>query len=151
MRLGCTEAMALKILCKFISGRSHTFSLSAPNRSARKRTCCALSSAVTYNVRAGHAARSCMSSVLLPMPGSPPSKVTEPGTMPPPNTRSSSGIVVACGWPIEPSTSVMGLASPGATSDMPAASDTSGSSGPSTSSTSEFHAPQVMHRPDHLG
>ena len=28
--------------------------------------------------------------VLLPMPGSPPSKTTDPGTIPPPRTRSNS-------------------------------------------------------------
>src|SRR5882762_3205265 len=36
--------------------------------------------------RAAH----CMSSVDFPMPGSPPTSVTEPGTMPPPSTKSNS-------------------------------------------------------------
>ncbi len=36
------------------------------------------------------AAAACSISVDLPMPGSPPIKVTEPGTRPPPSTRSSS-------------------------------------------------------------
>jgi hypothetical protein len=36
----------------------------------------------------------CSSSVLLPMPGSPPISTTPPGTMPPPSTRSSSS------WPV---------------------------------------------------
>ena len=35
-----------------------------------------------------------MTSVDLPMPGSPPSKITEPGTKPPPVTRSSSAMPV---------------------------------------------------------
>ena len=42
-------------------------------------------------------ASSCSSSVLLPMPGSPPSNVTEPGTTPPPSTRSSSPMPVVPG------------------------------------------------------
>ena len=38
------------------------------------------------------AAEACISSVDLPMPGSPPSRITEPRTKPPPVTRSSSPI-----------------------------------------------------------
>ena len=37
----------------------------------------------------------CSSNVLLPMPGSPPMRVTEPATRPPSSTRSSSASVVA--------------------------------------------------------
>ena len=39
----------------------------------------------------------CSSNVDLPMPGSPPSRVTEPGTRPPPRTRSSSATPVGRG------------------------------------------------------
>ena len=39
-------------------------------------------------------AASCSSSVDLPMPGSPPISSAEPGTMPPPVTRSSSAMPV---------------------------------------------------------
>ena len=38
------------------------------------------------------AAEACISRVDLPMPGSPPSRITEPRTKPPPVTRSSSPI-----------------------------------------------------------
>ena len=37
-------------------------------------------------------AAACSSSVDLPMPGSPPSSTSDPGTMPPPSTRSNSSI-----------------------------------------------------------
>ena len=40
--------------------------------------------------RARSCAAACSSSVDLPMPGSPPSSTSEPGTMPPPSTRSNS-------------------------------------------------------------
>ena len=43
------------------------------------------------------AARACSTSVDLPIPGSPPSKVTDPGTSPPPSTRSSSATPVGTG------------------------------------------------------
>ena len=51
------------------------------------------SSALTSRHRAPRAAMTpsaWSSSVLLPMPGSPPSRVTDPATRPPPSTRSSS-------------------------------------------------------------
>ena len=55
------------------------------------------------------AAASCSSSVDLPMPGSPPISSAEPGTMPPPVTRSSSARPVGmrgdscpCPWPASP-------------------------------------------------
>ena len=72
---------------------SHSSSCTAPRRSARARTCDADSSADTYSTRRpprATSAATCRASVDLPMPGSPPSKVAEPATSPPPNTRSSS-------------------------------------------------------------
>ena len=42
-----------------VSTSSHRFGPSAPRRSARSRTCWALSSPLTYSVRVGHAAASC--------------------------------------------------------------------------------------------
>ncbi len=134
-----------------ISGNNHRFGFTAPNRSARRRTCCALSSAVTYNDSPGAPASNCNNNVLLPMPGSPPNNVTEPGTKPPPNTRSSSPMPVGTGSDSVELTSPMGIASPGGTNARPAASVTSDSSGPSTSSTREFHAPHARHFPDHFG
>ena len=42
-----------------VSANNHRFAPTVPSRSARSRTCCALSSPLTYNVRAGHVAASC--------------------------------------------------------------------------------------------
>ena len=134
-----------------ISGKSQRSGRNAPSRSARRRTCCALSSAVTYNVAPVVCANSCSNKVLFPMPGSPPNKVTEPGTRPPPSTRSNSPRPVETGSLSCELTSAIGVAVPGGTNASPAAKVTSDSSGPSTSSTSEFHAPQARHFPDHLG
>ena len=83
--------------------------------------------------------------VLLPMPGSPPSSVTDPATSPPPSTRSISGMPVGWGCEQCASTSPMGMAG------APADSRAGGAAPPSRSSTNEFHASQVRQRPAHFG
>ena len=84
--------------------------------------------------------------MLLPMPGSPPSSVTEPATSPPPSTRSSSGIDVVtglpCSVPTSPSRVGPGRFDRTATSALPVTS---------TSSTSVFQSPHPAHRPAHFG
>ena len=75
---------------------------SAPSRSARSRTCWADSSAVTTRQRLPALARPASawsSRVDFPIPGSPPSRVTDPGTSPPWSTRSSSPIDVGIARP----------------------------------------------------
>ena len=73
----------------------------APSRSARSRTCWRRLLGGDEQARgcraAPCAASTWSSSVDLPMPGSPPSSVTEPGTSPPPSTRSSSATPVGRG------------------------------------------------------
>src|SRR6266568_4938422 len=123
---------------------------SSSSRSARRRSWSGDSSPDTYRVdtpwlssRAAH----CMSSVDLPMPGSPPTSVTEPGTMPPPRTKSNSArpvfqrAMADClrsvrrigGWPVGAPLTAEPL------------------NRPTASSTSEFHAPQLSQRPPHFG
>ena len=65
-------------------------------RLARILICRALSSPLTYSTRQRwlRLPATCNSSVLLPMPGSPPSRMALPVTRPPPNTRSSSSLPV---------------------------------------------------------
>ena len=83
--------------------------------------------------------------MLLPMPGSPPSNVTEPGTMPPPSTRSSSPMPVGLGRLVNGSMSPINRAGD-------AAGPITGSSRPvAISSTNEFHAPHPAHCPAHFG
>ena len=45
-------------------------------------------------MRCANCAAACSSSVDLPMPGSPPSSTSDPGTIPPPSTRSNSPMPV---------------------------------------------------------
>ncbi len=85
-------------------------------------------------------------SVDFPMPGSPPMSTTEPGTIPPPSTRSNSpnpdgarfvlsGNIWFSGWGTE--RSVPGTAE--------------GFDLTVLSSASVFHCPQSGHLPIHLG
>src|SRR5882672_7825711 len=90
-----------------------------------------------------------MSSVDLPMPGSPPTSVTDPGTMPPPSTKSNSAspvfqraTVAAC-----ISESRTGAA-PDPARDGPSARRPIR---PTASSTNVFHAPHASHLPAHFG
>src|SRR5262245_7773164 len=93
--------------------------------------------------RAAH----CISSVDLPIPGSPPTRVTEPGTMPPPRTKSNSARPVCQRerWTVGMLESWTGAA---VVSFQPSDRPTFF---PTGSSTSEFQAPQASHRPPHLG
>ncbi len=81
----------------------------------------------------------------FPIPGSPPRSTTEPGTRPPPSTRSKPGRPVArrgrCSRPISPIDTACGDAAPGAARTAAAR----------TSSTNEFHSPQSGQRPSHFG
>lgn len=72
-------------------------SLVTPSRRARILICRTDSSPEIYSTRAPFCAKcseACSSSVDLPMPGSPPTSISEPSTTPPPSTRSSSPMPV---------------------------------------------------------
>jgi putative N6-adenine-specific DNA methylase len=74
-----------------LSYRKESFSID--NLSALSLSCRALSSPETYSVRIPLSfSIVCSTSVDLPIPGSPPSRTTDAGTSPPPNTRSFSDI-----------------------------------------------------------
>src|SRR5439155_23077167 len=88
-----------------------------------------------------------MSSVDLPMPGSPPTRTTEPGTMPPPRTKSNSTRPV-----FHRSTTPL-FRSVRRTGGWPVGRPLTGEplNRPTASSTSAFHAPHPSHRPPHFG
>src|SRR6267143_2049686 len=135
-----------------VSPNTCTAPVASPRRSARKRICSGDSSPETYSVvtpacsrRAAH----CSSSVDLPIPGAPPTSTTEPGTMPPPRTKSNSGKPVR-----------HRSAAPTPMSDKRTGGRADGSGGPLTarpperptgSSLRVFHAPHASQRPAHLG
>src|SRR5215470_2353680 len=74
------------------------------------------------------------------MPGSPPSRTTEPATSPPPSTRSRPGSPVSRREPASPRASVI-VAGSGASGATRSAR---------SSSTYVFHSPQSGQRPSHL-
>ena len=96
----------------------------APMRDARMRTCACDSSPEIYSTVLRSVANAVSlatlpavssSNVDLPMPGSPAISVTDPGTMPPPSTRSNSENPVAILEMFSVPMSVIGLAADDAT------------------------------------
>src|SRR4051812_27230270 len=83
----------------------------------------------------------------LPMPGSPPTNSAEPGTSPPPVTRSNSPMPVGRRWGGASSVlrSSRVILRPFTRRDAP---DPSGGATPS--SVMVFQPPQASHLPDHL-
>ena len=89
-------------------------------------------------------------SVDLPMPGEPPSRTSEPGTIPPPSTRSNSPIPVRSRGTGEVSTSASGRGRAGAAPREPPRGRR-GRPPPARSSTIVFHASQPGHWPCQRG
>ena len=92
----------------------------------------------------------CSTRVDFPIPGSPPSKTSEPGTRPPPNTRfnSSSCISMRGSSPPVISLRMTGLLLIGSNPERGRVPATGLRI---TSSTYVFHSPQEGHLPIHLG
>ena len=85
------------MISRFVSHSSIICSEKAPRRSARILICTLDSSPEIYNTLCPAVDKlwqTCNNSVDLPIPGSPPTSVRDPCTMPPPSTRSSSLIPV---------------------------------------------------------
>ena len=91
------------------------------------------------------AAVACNSSVDLPMPGSPPTKMADAATNPPPKTRSSSAMPEAArgGASACVARSVSAIVRPLATGPL-------GPADRGDSSTKVFHAMQASHWPFHF-
>ena len=98
-------------------------------------------------------AAACSSSVDLPMPGSPPSSTSDPGTMPPPSTRSNSPMPVESRACCSISMSAYKRARCRRARQRVAMrrAPARRRSRPARSSTSEFQAPQSAQRPSHFG
>ena len=142
-----------------VSDRMWTPSAWSPSRSARSRTCAADSSPEMYRTRRPAADRlpSAMPvSVLLPIPGDPPRRTSEPGTSPPPSTRSSSATPVCRRLAAGALTSRSGTGSPAPPPPVPAvgARARPRRAPPPCGrgvSTRVFHSPQPGQRPVQAG
>src|SRR5690625_1646932 len=115
-------------------------------RSARSRTWLADSSPVTYSTVPALVARAATSSrrVDLPAPGSPATRTTAPGTLPPPRTRPGARTPVARARAVSTSTSAIGWA---ATTGRAAAAVRTVVAPASATVPQAWHSPQ---RPTHL-
>src|SRR5437867_2685511 len=96
--------------------------------------------------RAAH----CSRSVDFPMPGSPPTSTTDPGTMPPPKTKSNSRRPVCHRRTPAPSPRADRRTGGRADGEL-AGRCARPPVRPTGSSTSVFHAPHASQRPPHLG
>src|SRR5687768_15878093 len=87
----------------------------------------------------------------LPIPGSPPMRIMEPGTMPPPGTRSNSPMPEAMRSASAPSITSYGVGRPPISRAEPGARPfPAGGARVCRSSTKLFHSPQSGQRPSHL-
>ena len=117
---GRSRSISPSTVARSVVEASSRFGVTASMRAARMRTCAWDSSPDRYStVRSGcrlaTAPAVCSSRVDLPMPGSPATSVTDPGTMPPPRTRSNSPNPVGSRWMDSVPTSVIGVAVPSPT------------------------------------
>src|SRR2546425_930688 len=151
-----TRAPSVRAWCVIASSRVSPSTCTAPastvRRPARSRIWSGDSSPDTYSVgtpacssRAAH----CSSSVDLPMPGSPPTSTTDPGTMPPPSTKSNSGRPVC--HRSNPAAPTVDSRTGGLPDGVLLLRSTRPPVRPTGSSTSVFHAPHASQRPPHLG
>ena len=149
---GLSLSVSARMLCRLVSGSKNRFSASTPRRSPRILICRSDSSPEMYStflpLRPSLSAI-CMTIVDLPMPGAPPIRTSEPATMPPPRTRSSSSMpdsvrssscasilpyAIGVAWRYWATARVSAAAAVGR----------------KRSSTKVFHSPQSGHCPSHL-
>ena len=148
---GFSVSIVVKIFRRLVSAPNWTFADPSPKRCARMRTCALASSPEiyrTFNPASAKRAAACSKSVDLPMPGSPPTKIADAGTKPPPKTRSNSSIPEfvrgsGASW-LAKSVSLMALPF------MPPMDPFLGPTDRPLSSTMLFHSPQASQRPDHF-
>ncbi len=150
---GCSAAIVARMRSRLISASTRTCAPVRSRRRERSASWAPDSSPVTYStfIWPASASMACSSSVLLPMPGSPPISTTPPATMPPPSTRSSSSMPVGVRAisPASMSASVAtGWLRVSAWKRFLAAAAPVGSPTPSSS---VFHASQWGQRPSHFG
>ena len=92
---GFSLVMAPSISARLVSHINFTLPVNCPILAARILICFKDSSPETYKVATPEPAKflhTCKRMVDFPIPGSPPTNTRDPGTMPPPRTRSNSAM-----------------------------------------------------------
>ena len=88
---GAVSVNCVMMFSSEVSLRIMHCSLWTPRRSARILICSGLSSPDTYRIGVSASRTAiCKAKVDFPIPGSPPSSTSDPGTRPPPRTRLTS-------------------------------------------------------------
>ena len=142
--------MTSSMTSRFVSHNRATSSPNSPILVARSLICFRDSSPDMYRTFCFLTERfrhTCRSSVDFPIPGSPPTRIKEPGIIPPPSTRSSSSmpVVVRSSLLIEISFNLAGVVTAW---DFRTAAPPFFTAG---SSVNVFHSRQPGHCPSHFG
>ena len=147
---GLLSSIVSRICSASVAEVSSTRSPVTPSRFARSLICRRLSSPETYSTRRSPCSvrHICSSTVDLPMPGSPQTKIAAPGTIPPPSTRSNSSIPVW--YRTDSSASTQSSAITGEGSLLTAGRPFFSFPMILVSSVRVFQFPQSGHRPCHL-
>ena len=88
---GFIFSICASIFSSDVSHKNRQFSFFVSNLVARSFICSRLSSPEIYNTNFSSKAKAtCNARVDFPIPGSPPNKIIDPGTIPPPRTLSNS-------------------------------------------------------------
>ena len=154
---GRSASSVASTVSRSVSAITGMSSASARSRSARSRICAADSSADTYSVRRPAPCRlasTIVVSVDLPIPGEPPISTSEPGTMPPPSTLSSSPIPVrrrSCSAAATSRSATGFTVARPPVREPPEPRPRVAAAVFRTSSTSVFHSPQPGHCPAQRG
>src|SRR5215207_782064 len=144
---GRSASSVASTVSRSVSASTGTSSAAPGSRAARSLICAADSSPETYSVRRPAPARFPSAidvSVDLPIPGEPPRSTSEPGTSPPPSTRSSSAM------PVVRRATATALTSARRTGRAALPGVAARRAGAGCSSTSVFHSPQPRQRPCHF-
>src|SRR5215210_2636452 len=152
--LGRSSRMVPSITSTSVSESTLKPRPSTPSLRALRATCLGDSSPETMRQPSPRCPMTCKSSVLLPTPGSPPTRTMEPGTIPPPSTRFSSPTPVSIlPPPSTTGTSLRAIVFPGALAFCLVALSAKPTTflASRTSSTKVLHSPQSGQRPSHFG
>jgi hypothetical protein len=147
---GLISCIRLRIFSSSTSTRTRRPFAEAPSRFPRSLIWRADSSPETYNTvspRSANFSSTCNRSVDFPMPGSPPTRMADPPTIPPPRTRSISTIPVVIRSPSSAAMSSIDWGTPSNRRSTGCVASTFRIS----SSTNRFHSPQEGHLPSHFG
>src|SRR5699024_8482926 len=148
---GLTSFICSEISNRFVSANTYNELEVIPRRSARSFVCLVDSSPDIYKTDWSFSANCdeiCNSNVDFPIPGSPPIKISDPGTIPPPSTRLNSSMFVVMRGSFSDAIELIFCGLLGFRMFPP--TDCTDRAGATSSSTKVFHSLQPGHFPIHF-